>query len=203
MRDQEEIDQQQELLAAHRRTLAQYLLQQAALGVAHTPPAVAQGIHAARAEIRRIKRILRGWRVQVVNYPDDEPPDAEKSETAIAAEDMQVFDLLPDDGAINHADSIPFIAGPPVIHPRHFFGHERELRRLFNLWKGHPLQNAAIIGQRRSGKTSLLRYLQRITVTPAEQLRPGQRNDWLPTRSRASTSGWTKSRGRWGRAPRC
>jgi len=53
--------------------------------------------------------------------------------------------------------------------PRHFFGRERELRRLFNLWKGHPLQSAAIIGQRRMGKTSLLNNLGRLlpsTIVP-------------------------------------
>lgn len=74
----------------------------------------------------------------------------------------------------------PFITGTPILHPRHFFGRQRVLKRLFNLLKTHPLQNAAIIGQRRSGKTSLLNYLRRITTTPIEQLRPGQKADWLP-----------------------
>ncbi|MCP4538378.1 MAG: protein kinase [Chloroflexi bacterium] len=74
----------------------------------------------------------------------------------------------------------PFIAGPPIAHPSQFFGRERELRRLFNLWKRTPLQNAAIIGPRRSGKTSLLLYLKSITTTPLSHLRTGQRADWLP-----------------------
>lgn len=74
----------------------------------------------------------------------------------------------------------PFITGTPISHPRHFFGRQRELKRLFNLLKSHPLQNAAIIGQRRSGKTSLLNYLRTITTTPPAQLRPGQKADWLP-----------------------
>jgi len=79
------------------------------------------------------------------------------------------------------AEELPsFIAGPPITDPRHFFGRERELNRLFNLWKRPPLQNAAIIGPRRSGKTSLLLYLKNITTTPPERLRPGQRADWLP-----------------------
>jgi hypothetical protein len=73
----------------------------------------------------------------------------------------------------------PFIAGPPITHPRCFFGRKRELKRLFNLWKRSPLQNAAIIGPRRSGKTSLLLYLKSITTAPPSQLRPGQRSDWL------------------------
>jgi len=74
----------------------------------------------------------------------------------------------------------PFIAGPPITHPRHFFGRERELNHLFNLWKHPPLQNAALVGPRRSGKTSLLLDLKSITTTPQTQLRPGQRTDWLP-----------------------
>jgi hypothetical protein len=77
-------------------------------------------------------------------------------------------------------DYSPFSAGTPIPHPRYFFGRERELKRLFSLLKKHPLQNAAIIGKRRTGKTSVLRYLEAITTTPPEQLRPNQKSDWLP-----------------------
>lgn len=73
-----------------------------------------------------------------------------------------------------------FIAGPPVAHPKHFFGRQRELRRLFNLLRPRPLQNAAIIGPRRSGKTSLLHHLRTLATTPPDQLRPDQRQEWLP-----------------------
>ena len=68
----------------------------------------------------------------------------------------------------------------PITQPHQFFGRRQIVKRLFNLLKTHPLQNAAIIGPRRSGKTSLLNYLRTITTTPASQLRPGQRADWLP-----------------------
>jgi len=51
-----------------------------------------------------------------------------------------------------------------------FFGRQRQLKRLFNLLKSYPLQNAAIIGQKRSGKTSLLNYLRTISTTPSPQL---------------------------------
>ncbi len=54
----------------------------------------------------------------------------------------------------------PFIAGPPITNPTLFFGRERELKRLGMLLRQRPLQNAAIIGPRRSGKTSLLHYLR-------------------------------------------
>ncbi len=73
----------------------------------------------------------------------------------------------------------PFVTGSPITHPRYFFGREKELKRLFNLLKRHPLQNAAIIGKRRIGKTSLLHYLKNITTTPAENLRASQRSNLI------------------------
>ncbi len=73
----------------------------------------------------------------------------------------------------------PFVVGPPVAHPRQFFGREQELKRIFGLWERFPLQNVAVIGLHRSGKTSLVRYLQNINSYPPTQLRPGQRTDWL------------------------
>ncbi|WP_246162727.1 ATP-binding protein [Brasilonema sennae] len=77
-------------------------------------------------------------------------------------------------------ETSPFITGSPITHPRYFFGRQKELKRLFDLLKRYPLQNAAIIGKRRIGKTSLLHYLKNITTTPLEQLRSGQKYDWLP-----------------------
>lgn len=74
----------------------------------------------------------------------------------------------------------PFVVGPPITHPWQFFGREPELKRIFGLWQRFPLQNVAVIGLPRSGKTSLLRYLVSITQTPPEQLRPSQRHNWLP-----------------------
>jgi len=65
--------QQLELLAAHRRTLAVYLRQQAELGVL-APPGVVNGIETTRAEIRRIKKALRDSGVQVEDEPNDDAP---------------------------------------------------------------------------------------------------------------------------------
>ena len=62
-------------------------------------------------------------------------------------------------------EASPFITGTPITHPRNFFGRHRELKRLFDLLKRHPLQNAAIIGKRRSGKTSLLHYLKLVAAS--------------------------------------
>jgi hypothetical protein len=70
--NQEDIDEQQELLEAHRRTLAVYLKQQAKLGSAYAPPGVINGIREARAGIRHVKATLQGWGIVIADYPDDE-----------------------------------------------------------------------------------------------------------------------------------
>lgn len=72
----EEIAEQQQLLAAHRRTLAVYLKQQAMIGRAYSPPALINGIDDARGTIRRIKRILNAAGVAVPDDPDDDSTTA-------------------------------------------------------------------------------------------------------------------------------
>ena len=72
MPQSEDIDNQLHLLAAHRRTLAHYLKQQAMVGNAHTTPEVSHGIYEARQAFARIKSTLRSWRVTVEDLPDDE-----------------------------------------------------------------------------------------------------------------------------------
>lgn len=73
-----------------------------------------------------------------------------------------------------------FVAGPPVTRPHQFFGRERELKRIFGWWKHAPMSHVALIGPKRSGRTSLTHYLQRIHTTSATALRPNQKSDWLP-----------------------
>lgn len=74
----------------------------------------------------------------------------------------------------------PFVVGPPIKHPRQFFGRPQELTRIFSLWQALPLQHTAVIGERRSGKTSLLHYVMQIPTADPADLRPDQRTDWLP-----------------------
>lgn len=76
--------------------------------------------------------------------------------------------------------SSPFIAGPPITTPAHFFGRESIVKRLFRLVQKRPFQNGAIIGPRRSGKTSLLHYLKSLPTAPPQSRRPDQQNVWLP-----------------------
>jgi hypothetical protein len=71
MPNQDDIAAQQTLLAAHRQTLGVLLIQQARLGAAYAPPALANGIAEARAAIARIKATLRAWGETVEDLPDD------------------------------------------------------------------------------------------------------------------------------------
>ncbi|HEX9372247.1 MAG TPA: hypothetical protein VF897_14625 [Roseiflexaceae bacterium] len=67
----DDIAAQQALLRAHRQTLGLLLMQQAQIGAAYTPPAIANGIRAARDAIMQAKSALRGWGVSVEDLPDD------------------------------------------------------------------------------------------------------------------------------------
>ncbi|MGB3292558.1 MAG: AAA family ATPase, partial [Phormidesmis sp.] len=77
-----------------------------------------------------------------------------------------------------------FITDSPIHRPQLFFGRHDEIRHIFQLLSGYPLQNAAIIGQRRSGKTSLLKHLVEITKVPGQVLRPDQQSEWIPLPTR-------------------
>ncbi len=54
----------------------------------------------------------------------------------------------------------PFVVGPPIINPNQFYGRQQEIGRLSSWWRTIPLQNVAIVGLKRSGKTSLLHFLK-------------------------------------------
>jgi hypothetical protein len=67
-----------------------------------------------------------------------------------------------------------FVVGTPLSNPKCFFGRYHEVRRLLQKLRASPLQNAAIVGPKRSGKTSLLRHLRAVSIAPLTDLRPGQ-----------------------------
>jgi hypothetical protein len=58
MSDIEDIDQLQQQLNAHRRTLAHLLRQRASLGTDYAPPGVHNGIEDARSAIVTVRPIL-------------------------------------------------------------------------------------------------------------------------------------------------
>jgi hypothetical protein len=68
----DDIADQLEILVAHRATLAEYLKQQALLGVAYAPPGVANGIRLTRDAIKQSKATLRDWGAEVEDHPDDD-----------------------------------------------------------------------------------------------------------------------------------
>jgi len=74
MPTQDDIDDQQALLVAHRRTLATLRTQQATLTSAYAPPAVSAGIAEARTGIARCKALLAAWGVAVADGPDETEP---------------------------------------------------------------------------------------------------------------------------------
>jgi hypothetical protein len=67
---EEEVQGQQELLAIYRRQLLTHLKQRAMFGPA-TPSSILDMIGDARANIQRIKTILRGWNISVEDHPND------------------------------------------------------------------------------------------------------------------------------------
>lgn len=85
MPSQEDINAQQKLLNTNRRALEHYVMQRDAIGSLNISPAVAQGIDEARANIRQIKGVLRGWNVVVEDLPIDEAASAAPSDRAAVA----------------------------------------------------------------------------------------------------------------------
>jgi hypothetical protein len=93
----EEIDEQQQLLATHRRTLAIYLQQQAQIGQAYSPPALINGIDETRQHIKRIKETLKVSGTVVPDDPDDEEPQrpSRRSATLPRHDPLFPYWLLP------------------------------------------------------------------------------------------------------------
>ena len=83
------------------------------------------------------------------------------------------------------ASLAPYIVGPPITHPGKFYGRNATCKRIFGAWRHSPLQNVAIVGPKRSGKTSLLHYVRQIAQSTPDQLRPDQ--------SSVRESGWLSS----------
>jgi len=73
----------------------------------------------------------------------------------------------------------PFIVGPPIESPQQFFGRHQEVKQIFSTLNRHPLQHFALIGPRRSGKSSLLKYIRKTCYTTEADLRASQSNNWL------------------------
>jgi hypothetical protein len=72
MPSQADIDHQQSLLRTYRRNLAHLVKQAASFGGEDAAPLhIANSLEDARANISRIKGILRGWGIDVVDGADE------------------------------------------------------------------------------------------------------------------------------------
>jgi WD40 repeat protein len=112
MLNDEDLANQQDLLAAHRRTLAVYLRQQAELGVL-APPGVVNGIAEACAQIHRVKTNLRSNGMAVEDHPDDDQPGGSGTSSIVLRADQPIF-FIPDSlppGYIERADALAALRG--------------------------------------------------------------------------------------------
>ena len=155
------------------------------LGVTNQKLAQVMKVH--HTTIARWRREVEEGKKQ--NQPEEEEP-IQRFANHYRLTEQELDGLLKAAGFQTHTDLDeqhivnPFIAGQPVRYAN-FFGRQAILESLFSLWRGfpaQPIQNAAIIGDKRSGKTSLLMYLRDI-ISLNEQndkLRQGQYQNWLP-----------------------
>jgi hypothetical protein len=137
MSSQEDIDLQYELLAIHRRTLASYLKQRAALGGNFTPPGVDQGIYEAREHIRRVKGILRTWDEEVEDHPDDEADDIAGRRSAKPRRTQQHESLSQEpDSTFKQRQGVPAF-DRPVLAPTNLALIEDVIANAFRLWNAY------------------------------------------------------------------
>jgi tetratricopeptide (TPR) repeat protein len=112
MLSNEEIQGQQALLAATRRRLATRLEQYSIHGSANAPPEMVADIDVARADIKRIKEILRAQRFPVDDHPDDEATQSIPSASSHRYESARSGDVQSadnrQDGGITFGDHTTF-----------------------------------------------------------------------------------------------
>ncbi len=125
-----------------------------------------------------VKKFLKGEAIDYENFRELCERLALDWQAVVAIETADVS--TPPGAAPLDGQFAAFNPSHPITHPIGFFGRSRAINRSFGLLKRRPLQNIAIIGQRKSGKTSLLKHLAQLTLTPAAQLRPDQNADRLP-----------------------
>jgi AAA+ ATPase superfamily predicted ATPase len=68
----------------------------------------------------------------------------------------------------------PFTFGNPVRDPGRFIGRKEEVRQIVNRLLSSAHESTSIVGERRIGKTSLLKYISHAQVAPALGLDPAR-----------------------------
>ena len=65
----------------------------------------------------------------------------------------------------------PFTYGKPIDDPERFIGHQREVEQIYSRLRS-AFESTSIVGERRTGKTSLLKYLAHPTTQAKFDLEP-------------------------------
>jgi predicted Ser/Thr protein kinase len=86
------------------------------------------------------------------------PPPAETVRTAVFAAPGEL-------SAVN-----PFTYGNPITDPTRFYGRQREIEQVFSRLRNPAFESSSIVGERRVGKTSLLRVMAHADVIRAHGL---------------------------------
>jgi AAA-like domain len=68
----------------------------------------------------------------------------------------------------------PFTYGNPISDPHRFVGRDREVGQIFGRLRNEEFESSSLVGDRRIGKTSLLKYLADPAVHEAHGLRVGR-----------------------------
>lgn len=68
----------------------------------------------------------------------------------------------------------PFTYGNPISDPIRFFGRKREIEQVYSRLKNVEFESSSIVGERRVGKTSLLKYLSHPEVQAQHNIDPQQ-----------------------------
>ena len=88
------------------------------------------------------------------------PPPAETVRTAVFATSTEL-------SAVN-----PFTYGNPIADPMRFYGRQREIEQVFSRLRNPAFESSSIVGERRVGKTSLLRVMAHPDVVRARGMDP-------------------------------
>lgn len=158
MATQAEIDEQQKLLATHRKTLAILLQQKAKHTSIYVPPATEHGIDEARQDIQKIKMILRSWDIVVEDHPEDE--EIQSVETIKAPVSLESNGL----GEVGVTLQRPNIISPfhywGPIPSVYFYGRNKQRAEIREKMQNQPASCISVTGKRTIGKTSLLFYIR-------------------------------------------
>ncbi len=115
----------------------------------HRERAFSAGANEFFAKPVDLNRLLR-----TLNSYFEELPLEAQSSTIDASVNLQTLESV---GHVFNRGETPYIAGPPVIDPKMFFGREQILSKIINTLHNN---NIMLTGPRRIGKTSLLYQLK-------------------------------------------